>query len=61
MSPDDRRKQKPQPQQKSGWTNALEDVLERLREGLDELARGLQPEQRQRVPIPVPSRRPSRR
>ena len=61
MSPEDRRKQKPHPQHKSGWTNTLEDVLERLREGLDELARGLQPQQRQRVPIPVPTHRPTRR
>lgn len=62
MNPEDRSKHKPHPQQKTGLTQALEGVLERLREGLDELADGLRPQQPQRVPVPVPvRRRPARR
>jgi hypothetical protein len=61
MSPEDARKQKNRPQQKSGLKRTLEGVLERLREGLEELANGLIPAQPQRVPIPIPVRRTRRR
>lgn len=61
MNPDDTRKRKNHPQAGKGLKEALEGVLERLREELDELAQGLRPRQPQPVPIPVPVRRPGRR
>jgi hypothetical protein len=60
MSPEDNRKQKSHPQNKTGFKRTLEGVLERLRDGLDELAEGLRPRP-QPVPIPVPIDRPRRR
>ncbi len=60
MSPDDASKQKNRQQPKPGLRRTLEGVLERLREGLEELADGLRP-QPQPVPIPIPVRRPGRR
>lgn len=63
MSPDETRKQKGHPQQKNGLRRTLEGVLERLREGLDELGEGLRPDRPQPVPIPIPIpvRQPRRR
>lgn len=59
MSLEEARKQKNQPQHKDG--NPLEGILERLREGLDELLNGLKPAQPQPVPIPIPIEYPRRR
>jgi hypothetical protein len=60
MSPEYNRKQKNQ-QPKSGFRRTLDGVLERLREGLEDLAEGLRPAQPQPIPIPVPVNRPRRR
>ena len=64
MRSDDNRKQKG-PQTKQGLKRTLEGIIERLREGLDELAevleRGLRPSEPQPIPIPVPTRRPRSR
>ena len=61
MSPEEFRKQKSRPQPKTGLKQALEGVVERLREGLEEIARGLNAAQPQRVPIPIPVNRLRRR
>lgn len=61
MSPEDVRKKQNHPQPKRGLKQVLEGVVERLREGMEELARGLNPQEPQPVPIPVPVNRPRRR
>lgn len=53
MSPDERRKNKkagPFP----GFQRALEGILERLRQSLEELANELTPNRPQPQPIPIP-------
>ena len=60
MSPEDTHKQKNHPQSKPGWWRALEGILERLGEGFEDIARGLQPQPKP-IPIPVPTRQPRRR
>ncbi len=62
MNSDENRKQKSLPQKNSsGLQRTLQGLLERLREGLDTMAKGLRPEQPQPVPIPIPVYRPKRR
>jgi hypothetical protein len=61
MSPENIRKQKGQPQSKNGLKQTLENILGRLRDGLDEVAESLQPARPQPVPIPIPVRRQRRR
>lgn len=61
MSPESIRKHKGQPQSKNGLKETLENILGRLREGLDEVAENLRPARPQPVPIPIPVRRPRRR
>jgi hypothetical protein len=61
MSPDPVDKQKRYPQPRKGLKNALEGIVERLRDGLQGIADGLRSERPQRVPIPVPVYRPRRR
>ncbi len=53
MSPDNQVKNKKQPE-KPGFQRALEDLLERLRRGMEELANPLNPNRPQPQPIPVP-------
>jgi hypothetical protein len=61
MNPGNSRKQKQQPHGKTGIKQVLEGILDRLREGLDELADELRPRQPEPIPIPVPVRRPGSR
>ncbi len=61
MSPDDVHKQKNHRQPKPGLKQVLEGVLERLREGLNDIAEGLRPQEPQPIPIPIPVQRPRRR
>lgn len=42
---------------RQGLQGALEGILERLRQGLEEIARGLSNDRPQPVPIPVPTER----
>jgi hypothetical protein len=60
MSKDDVRKQKGQARKESGVKETLEGMLDRLREGLEEILGSLRPSQPQPVPIPVYNR-PRRR
>ena len=64
MSPEETRKDKHR-QQKPGFKRTLEGIVERLREGLEELGedlgRGLRPARPQPIPIPIPALRPRRR
>lgn len=56
MSPTDSRKQKA-----PGLKKSLEEALERLREGMEQVGRSLGQGSRQAVPIPVPTRDPRKR
>lgn len=60
MSQEDVRKQQRQGGQKSGVKQVLDGVVERLREGLEEILDGLRAKP-QPVPIPIPVNRPRRR
>jgi hypothetical protein len=51
MSPLDTNKQK---KSQTGLQRALEGFLERMRQGMDELARSLAPQRPQPQPIPIP-------
>jgi hypothetical protein len=61
MTADDIRKNKNHPEMKPGLKRTLQGILERLKEGMDEIADGLRPANPQRVPIPLPVWRPRRR
>lgn len=59
MSPEESRKQ--QNKQRPSLPRVIEDLLERLREGLEQVAEELRPREPQPVRIPVPVERPRRR
>jgi hypothetical protein len=56
MTKDEISKQKRRPQQKTDLKRTLQGILERMREGMEELTGGLQPV-RQPIPIPAVNRR----
>lgn len=55
MSPSTSKKN--QQPSRQGLQGALEGILDRLRQGLEEIARGLNNDRPQPVPIPVPADR----
>jgi hypothetical protein len=61
MTTDEIRKNKSRPELKPDLKSTLQGILERLKEGMDEIAEGLKPLDRQHVPIPIPVRNPRRR
>jgi len=61
MSPDTNSKSKKRRQSQDKLNRTLEELLERLRKGLDNLADGLRSPGPQPVPIPIPARRSRRR
>jgi hypothetical protein len=50
-----------QARSRQGLQRALEGILERLRQGVEEIAKGLNPNRPQPVPIPIPVEQRRRR